>query len=258
MLRLATMQMNSLVPRKEVLSPKNLVSWMGLSFAAGAVNATAFMASQQFVTHLTGIVTRMGIHAASLTLMTDYFGVFICFVVGAMTAVILLDGRRLRGMPAIPWLPLATVSFLLTLCAVLGHVGVFGPFGTDTEKPAEFVLFALLAFAMGLQNASVANATGSLVRTTHMTGPATDLGVALALLLIHDLPREHLEAARRTAKLRAAKIGAFILGCAAAMLYVPALQFLGFLVPAAICGVVASSLFGQIRIRATPRMLVQE
>jgi uncharacterized membrane protein YoaK (UPF0700 family) len=252
------MQINSLVPRREVLSPKNLASWMGLAFAAGAVNATTFMASQQFVTHLTGVVTRMGIHVASLTLMTDYFGVFVAFVVGAMTAVVLLDGRRLRGMPAIPWLPMATVSFLLTLCAVLGHVGVFGPFGMDGERPAEFAFFAMLAFAMGLQNAAVANATGSLVRTTHMTGPATDLGVALALLLIHDLPREHLEAARRTAKLRAAKIGSFVAGCVAAMIYTPPLGFLGFVVPAAICAVVASTLFGQIRVRATPRMLVQE
>lgn len=251
------MQMNSLVPRREVLTPKNLASWTALSFAAGAVNATTFLASEQFVTHLTGVVTRLGIHVASMVLVTDYLLVFVSFVVGAMTAVVLLDGRRLRGLPAIPWLPLATVSALLTLCAVLGHVGVFGPFGVDTEKPVEFVLFCLLAFAMGLQNASVANATGSLVRTTHMTGPATDLGVALALLFIHDLPTQHLEAARRTVKLRAAKIAAFTAGCAAAVFYAE-LEFLAFLIPAALCAVVAVSLFGQLRVRASTRMLASE
>jgi uncharacterized membrane protein YoaK (UPF0700 family) len=252
------MQINSLVPRAEVLSPKNLAGWMGLAFAAGAVNANAFLASQQFVTHLTGVVTRLGIHVASLTLMTDYFGVFVCFVAGAMTAVILLDGRRLRGLPSLPWLPLATVSLVLALVAVLGHAGAFGPFGAYDESPGDFGLLMLLAFAMGLQNAAVGNATGSLVRTTHMTGPATDLGVALAVLLLRDLPREHIEAAKRTAKLRSAKIFAFGLGCAASALFVPSLEFLGFLVPASICAVVALSVFRHIPVRVSPRMLAQE
>ncbi|MBN8614577.1 MAG: DUF1275 domain-containing protein [Deltaproteobacteria bacterium] len=252
------MQISSLVPRRDVLSPKNLACWMGLCFAAGAVNATTLLASQQFVTHLTGVVTRFGIHVASLTLMTDYFAVFACFVLGAMTAVILLDGRRLRGLPSLPWLPLATVSLLLVLAATLGHFEVFGPFGVYDESPGEFALFMLLAFAMGLQNASVGNATGSLVRTTHLTGPATDLGVALAFLLIRDLPAEHLEAAKRTAKLRSAKIVAFALGCGAAALFVPSLGYLGFLVPAAICAIVAVSLFGQLRVPVSPRMLAPD
>jgi uncharacterized membrane protein YoaK (UPF0700 family) len=252
------MQIHSLVPRGEVLSPKNLAGWMGLSFAAGAVNANAFLASQTFVTHLTGILTRLGIHVASLTLMTDYFGVFVCFVVGAMTAVVLLDGRRLRGLPSLPWLPLATVSLLLVLVAILGHAGVFGAFGAYDESRGEFGLFMLLAFAMGLQNAAVGNATGSLVRTTHMTGPATDLGVALAFLLIRDLPHEHIEAAKRTVTLRSAKIVAFALGCIASALLVPTLEFLGFLMPASICALVALSLFRRIPVRVSPRMLSQE
>ena len=252
------MRIHSLVPRDEVLSPKNLAGWMGLSFAAGAVNANAFLASQQFVTHLTGIVTRLGIHVASPALMIDYFGVFACFVLGAMTAVILLDGRRLRGLPSLPWLPLATVSVLLACVALLGHAGAFGTFGSSGETRRQFVLFMVLAFTMGLQNAAVGNATGSLVRTTHMTGPATDLGVALALLFIPSLPSHHLEAARRTVKLRSAKIVAFVLGCVSAAVIVPPLEYLAFLVPAALCALVAVSLFRHIPVRASPRMIEHE
>jgi len=36
---------------------------------------------------------------------------------------------------------------------------------------------ALLAFAMGLMNATVATTTSLAVRTSHMTGPASDFGV---------------------------------------------------------------------------------
>lgn len=252
------MQIHSLVPRRDVLSPKNLVCWMGLCFSAGAVNATTFLASQQFVTHLTGVVTRLGIHVVSLTLMTDYFAVFACFVLGAMTAVLLLDGRRLRGLPSLPWLPLATVSVLLAMAAVLGHLGTFGPFGVYEESTGDFALFMLLAFAMGLQNASVGNATGSLVRTTHLTGPATDLGVALAFLLLRDLSLEHVEAAKRTAKLRAAMVLSFALGAGAAAVLVPSLEYLGFLVPTGICALVAVSLFGPMHVPASPRVLTPD
>lgn len=47
------------------------------------------------------------------------------------------------------------------------------------HKPGDFVLLCGLSFAMGLQNAAVASSTGQLVRTTHPTGPARDLGVHL-------------------------------------------------------------------------------
>ena len=44
------------------------------------------------------------------------------------------------------------------------------------------MLLSILSFAMGLQNAAVATSTGLLVRTTHLTGPATDLGIHLVEL----------------------------------------------------------------------------
>lgn len=252
------MRFQSLVPRAEVLSGRNMLCWTGLAFAAGAVNAIALAACEQFVTHITGVVTHLGMHMGSWRLATEYLAVLICFVVGAMTAVVILDGRRLRGMPSLPWLPLVTVAVLLTFCGVAGHLGLFGAFGGHTESNADFVLLSILAFALGLQNASVANATGSLVRTTHMTGPATDLGVALALLLIHELPEEHLHAARRTVFLRASKLFAFMAGAGMSVLFVPSLQYLALLFPAVICGMVATTLFGRMRIRATPRLLTSE
>lgn len=232
---------------------------MGLSFAAGSVNAIAFAACQQFVTHVTGVITQLGRDLGSWRLATDYLAVLICFVVGAMTAVLLLDGRRVRGLASLPWLPLVTVAALLSFCGIAGHLGVFGVFGGPTETNADFALLAILAFALGLQNASVANATGSLVRTTHMTGPATDLGVALALLLLPELPKEHRHAARRTALLRASKMFSFMLGAGVSVLFSPSLEYLALLFPALICVIVAATLFGQMRLfRASPRLLANE
>ena len=79
------------------------------------------------------------------------------------------------GRPTPPPPPAAT--------AVCGMLGCFGPFGSTVETAGDFVMLSVLAFAMGLQNASVATTTGMIVRTTHMTGPVTDFSIALAMLL---------------------------------------------------------------------------
>lgn len=253
------MRLKSLVPSAEIAAGRNRGTWMALSFAAGTVNATALLCCQRYVTHVTGTLTRIGLHTMDWELAADYFVVFLCFVLGAMAAVLLLDGRRLRGLPALPWLPLLTVAVILTVCAFAGRAGLFGRFGTDVETEHDFLLLSLLSLAMGLQNASVGNATGSLVRTTHATGPATDLGVALAFLLVRNLPAEHRLAARRTAILRGGKLAAFVVGAAAAAFYVPHLGYLSFFVPAIVCAVVAIAVFGAIpapeRIRARTSLI---
>jgi uncharacterized membrane protein YoaK (UPF0700 family) len=238
------MRLKSIVPSAEVLAGRNIGSWSALAFAAGFVNAVAFLACQRFVTHVTGILTHAGVDEGRWTLFAEYLAVLLCFIAGAMTAVLVLDGRRLRGLPSLPWVPLSTVSVLLAGCALAGHLGLFGAFGAEVESRRDFVLLWILAFAMGLQNASVGNATGSLVRTTHMTGTATDLGVALAFLMLRDTSPDTRYAAKRTLILRGSKVIAFILGGVGAALVVPSLAYLSFLIPSGICLGVAMKVFG--------------
>jgi uncharacterized membrane protein YoaK (UPF0700 family) len=247
------MRLQSIVPSAEILAGRNIWSWAALSFGAGSVNAIAFLACQRFVTHITGILTHAGVDEGAWELASEYLIVLLCFVLGAMSAVLLLDGRRLRGMVALPWLPLSVVSVLLSGVALAGHAGWFGRFGAEVESTHDFVLLSILALAMGLQNASVANATGSLVRTTHMTGAATDLGVALAFLLIKNAPPDTRWAARRTAILRGSKMVAFVLGAVAAALIVPSLGYLSFFLPAVICVAVAVYVFNAVDVKAKVR-----
>lgn len=211
--------------------PARLAGWMLLALSAGAVNAIAFAACARFVTHVTGIVTRVGLDAMDLALVAEYSLVLAAFVLGAASSVALSDGRRWRGLPPRPWLPLGITAAILAGAALAGHAGLFGPFGGGPDGPAEFALLTVLAASMGLQNASVATATGMLVRTTHMTGPATDLGVAIGTLL-HEVPGEVREAARRSALLRGGKILAFMGGALAGITLASALGYLAFLAPA--------------------------
>jgi uncharacterized membrane protein YoaK (UPF0700 family) len=224
-----------------VHSTGRMLSWLVLALSAGCVNAIAFAECASFVTHVTGIVSRIGIDASNAVLLLEYLLVLGAFVSGAATSVFLSDGRLWRGLPTRPWLPLAATSLLLASSAVAGSMGVFGPFGGELESRGDFAFLGALAFAMGMQNACVATATGMLVRTTHMTGPATDLGIALATLA-HPVPKDVRRSAQRSAVLRAGKIASFAVGAGAGLALASAFGFGALFVPAIAIGLVAASM----------------
>ena len=144
---------------------------------AAAVNAAGLMDCKRFVTHVTGTVTRIGLDVGKWTLMGEYALVLAAFIFGAMTSVLPLQARTARGLRPAPAVGLAAVSLVLVGIAFAGHGGTFGHLGGHAEEPEDFGFMALLAFAMGLMNATVATTTSLAVRTSHMTGPASDFGV---------------------------------------------------------------------------------
>lgn len=229
---------------EEVLSWRHAPTWMLLAFAAGSVNAIAFLSAQAYVSHVTGTVTRVGLNAGRWLLEFEYLLVLVCFIVGAMTSVLAIDGRYHRGKKPLYVAPLGMVALILGAVAVVGHLGHFGDFGVGTEHPGQFAMLYLLSFAMGLQNAAVATSTGMAVRTTHLTGPSTDLGVYLANSLYTQ--GEARSKALKQAMLRAGKVVAFGLGGALMLPTVAHLGFLSFFVPAGavILGTLLSFLHG--------------
>ncbi len=208
---------------RTIFTLRHAPSWVLLSMSAGAVNAGGFLACRRFVSHVTGTATMISINAHLRELVFDLGLVMASFIVGAAVSVLALQGRKRKGQE--PWhhAPLIAVSSILALVAALGMMGVFGPFGGNVQSTADVVLLSMLSFSMGLQNASVATLTGFMVRTTHLTGPASDLGVYLGTAMVTVGTDRGL--ALRAAGLRAMKIAAFI-GGAAAM--VPAARALGF------------------------------
>lgn len=217
----------------DLVTRRHMPSWALFAFAAGAVNAGALLACQRFVAHVTGTVTRIGVDAGGV-LALDYALVLVTFIAGAMAAVLLV--RKLRTMgtktPAY-WLPLFVVSSILVVVAVAGAFGRLGPFGGTVETAHDFALLAVLSFAMGMQNAAVATSTNMAIRTTHMTGPTTDLAVAFGTLLSSDATREERAKAKSSIVLRGTKLTAFIVGGAAMAFIAPRVHWLAFLVPAA-------------------------
>ena len=222
--------MQTLHKADSVFSLRHVPSWLMLCFAAGAVNGTTLLACQRFVTHLTGSVTRLGMEVSRIAIMLDFLLVVAAFVVGAMMAGLLINGRAHRGKRPLFSLPLWMTAAIVACVGAAGHVGWLGPFGGSVDEPRDFLHLCALSFAMGVQNAAVATSTGQLVRTTHLTGPATDLGVHLAELLFAS--GQARQTAKRHAALRTGKIVAYALGASASVPLSATFGYLALVMPA--------------------------
>lgn len=220
-------------PPAQVFSSRHFPTWLLLAGSAGAVNALGFLACARFVTHVTGTVSNMGMDVGNkLSLALDYAVVLGCFVGGAAMSSALIEGRHHRGKKPLYAVPLLLAATILAVVGTAGAYGLFGVFGSSVEELHDFVFLSALSFAMGLQNAAVSTSTGNMVRTTHMTGPATDLGVHLATSAY--AAGDTRKNAMRHALLRFGKIGAFTMGAAAGAGLARAYQYGGLIAPAVV------------------------
>ncbi|MCP9827333.1 DUF1275 domain-containing protein [Synechococcus sp. L2F] len=157
---------------------------IGLAFVAGATNAGGFLAVQQYTSHMTGIVSSM----AEAAIGGDWFvlstgGVALAaFLIGAATTAILVNAARQHNLRSAYALPLLLEALLLLL---------FGTIGARLNEMHELFVpltVVLLCFIMGLQNAVITKISHAEIRTTHVTGLVTDIGIEVGKLLLVNRP----------------------------------------------------------------------
>jgi uncharacterized membrane protein YoaK (UPF0700 family) len=124
----------------------------------------------------------------------------------------------------------------LFLAAFIARAEVFGFLSGGILLRQSYLLMALLCLASGLQNAAITSSSGRSVRTTHLTGLTTDLGLGLARVFTFDLKREHFLIEARVNYLRAGSIAAFIFGSAAGAWIFLRFHYFGF----ALSGLIAT------------------
>jgi uncharacterized membrane protein YoaK (UPF0700 family) len=227
-----TMTSTIVLSADEVLSRRHLPSMLALAMAAGAVNAAAFLICQRFVTHATGTVTQIGLDVGRWMLFLDYVLILVSFIVGAMLSALWMQRRASQGLRPRPAVPLFAASLVLIGTAIAGAMGLFGDVGGAIEETGDFAFLTVLALSMGLMNATVASATAVAVRTTHMTGPASDFGVTFVSAWFHD--GEARRMALRLAGLRGGKIVFFAIGAASMLPLERSVGFTALTVPALI------------------------
>lgn len=164
--------------------PENLFLWFLLALQGGFVNVGGFLAVHRFVSHMTGFGTWIGVELAESKYL-DTLGMMAVptfFLIGAMCSAWLIERERMKKRFPKYRIVFSMMIFMFLLIATLGVMSFFGYYGEPFNYRRDYVLLFMLTFVCGLQNAVISSASGAVVRTTHLTGVTTDLGIGLVRL----------------------------------------------------------------------------
>ena len=194
----------------------NLKTASLLSFVAGMVNVIGFLSVQKLTTNVTGhfafFVDEFFRFQFSKSII--YILYILSFLFGSFVSNFLVEIAYRKTEKNIFVLPV-----LIEVIILLG-VGLFGSLSTSNYPD---VIALSLLFAMGLQNSLVTRLSNALVRTTHLTGLFTDLGIELSQLFFYKT-REQRKQLLGNIRLRARIILFFFLGGTFAGLIYPYFQ----------------------------------
>jgi uncharacterized membrane protein YoaK (UPF0700 family) len=212
---------------------KVVLHWFMLSFNGGFINAGGFLATGKFVSHVTGFATLFGVDMTN----SDYqaalgiLSVPLFFLIGAFVAGLLIDRPLFQNKkPHFDWV-MGISAFSLFLAAGGGELSWFGEFTDVVGLKQSYLLLVLLCLASGLQNGAITSSSGRSVRTTHLTGLTTDLGLGFARLMTFDFKSSSFQKEVRANNLRMGSILAFVIGSAVGAGCFIQLGYKGFIFP---------------------------
>jgi uncharacterized membrane protein YoaK (UPF0700 family) len=183
-----------------------------LAFNAGAINAGGFLVVGMYTSHMTGFASMISdmLVLGSFTVAIGATGALLAFVAGAACTAVLVNWARQNHLRS---------EYALPLLLEAGLLLVFGLLGATLNRQTPFAVpltVLVLAFTMGLQNALMSKISASQIRTTHMTGVITDMGIELGKLFYWNQgarpPELQVRANRIKLRLHAMLLGAFMAG----------------------------------------------
>lgn len=178
-----------------------------LSFVAGLVNITGVLSVKVLTTNVTGHFAFFSedLSNGKYPIAIEYLFFIFSFLLGAFVSNTLIEIVS-RIKPQISYtFPIAIEIVILFI------VSLFGSSSALSNSSSQIIACSLL-FAMGLQNALVTKVSQSVVRTTHLTGLFTDLGIELSQLFFYRKTSE-FKRLSKSIYLKLAIICCFFFGC---------------------------------------------
>ncbi len=219
-----------------------------LSFVAGIVNVTGFFAIAALTTNVTGHFAFFADEVVrnNWAMAWNYLLYILAFFFGAFVSNFCIETFARRDIQLTNIIPVLTEIVILVSIALLTHY--------KRLENADWIACSLL-FAMGLQNALVTSISNAAVRTTHLTGLFTDLGIEFSQLFFYR-KEEQQQKLKASIKLRLVIISCFFLGCVLGGFVYGAIDTLTLLIGAAclIIGLIYSWI--KVRLLRISRVLI--
>ena len=190
------------------------------------------LSCRTFVSHMTGFASMASLefesnqahHAISLLAM------LLIFLFGAMMSGVLIDSRIRENKKPRYYIAFGFLFIVMLFVTIGGFNNIFGEFGVTARKASGYSLVALLCFTCGVQNGMITLVSKSVVRTTHLTGLVTDLGIGFVRIL----NRSRAHSAENEGRANGMRIGIVLSFFFGSLIGVPIfrnLQFRGFVFP---------------------------
>lgn len=175
-----------------------------LSFVAGIVNVAGFLAVQKLTTNVTGHFAFFvdEIFKQNFLQGLSYFLYILFFLLGSFFSNFTVEITSKINDRFIYRIPVLVEILILIVVAFYGQKLI--------SNFPNLLAYSLL-FAMGLQNSLVTTISNATVRTTHLTGLFTDLGIELSQLFFYKLEEQKVKL-YSSIKLRLTIILFFFLG----------------------------------------------
>lgn len=146
-----------------------------LAFVAGCINAIGLLGfDHQSVSHVSGTATLLGTSLLESSLETPLHlsGILLAFFIGASASGFMLHGTTLKLGRHYDTALVAESLLIFIAFYLLSKGSFYGHYAASS--------------ACGIQNALVTTYSGAIVRTTHLTGILTDLGIMFGSALKGD------------------------------------------------------------------------
>jgi uncharacterized membrane protein YoaK (UPF0700 family) len=207
-----------------------------MAFQAGLLNIGGFLAGQKIVSHVTGFATFSGyyISQGQKEYLVETILLPFVFLLGCMVSGHFVDIRlKLNKQPKY-YITFGFMFVLILFVFINGILGNWGSFGNVSHKTFELLL--LLCFVCGIQNATVSIVSKSVIRTTHLTGLTTDLGLGIVRFFKRKELDGEVSGEGRSNLMRVGIISSFVMGALVGGFVFKRYEYYGFLLPVLISG----------------------
>lgn len=205
-----------------------LFIWFLMAFQAGYINVGGFIVFGNFVSHVTGTSSQIGMGIASIdwNQILTFLSILIAFIVGAGFAGHFIGRRKVEGQEPKFILVTAVKAVLFGLVLIISE-----QYYPDYSFTLKLLLIIPLSLACGIQNATCSLATNGFLKPTHMTGLSTDIGINLFRVSAYKKNSNKFKLERHNNRLRMGILTSFISGGSIAFFIFGHNGHYGFLFP---------------------------
>lgn len=210
-----------------------------LSFVAGLVNVVGFLSVQILTTNITGHFAFFveDFFKLNFSKSAIYLFFILSFLIGSFLSNFIIEKLLKKNKKYVYTLPVFFEAIVLLF---------IGIFGQEISRNNPNTIALSLLFAMGMQNSLITTLSNTIVRTTHLTGLITDLGIELSQLFFFKSAIEK-QKLNNSIKLRLRIIFFFFLGGTFAGLIFNKLNYRVLLIASSI--LIIGLLFDRINIK---------